>query len=59
MTKLIVAFRNFANAHIPRKSTGLNDQSLLIHCSDKNFLTIRHVLRITDSCIRIHSYGED
>jgi hypothetical protein len=31
----------------------LTDQALLIHCTAKDFLTIRRVLNITNCCIRI------
>ena len=40
-----------------RKSTAVTDQALLIHCSAKNVLTIRHVLRVTVFCIRICGAG--
>jgi hypothetical protein len=36
---------------------GLTDQALHIHCSAKNFLTIRHVLSITVFYVRIHRAG--
>jgi hypothetical protein len=38
-------------------STCLTDQSLLIHCSAKNRLTIRHVLSVTVFCVRIYRAG--
>ena len=37
------------------ESMGLADQALVIHCSSKNFLTIRHILSITAVSIRIHT----
>jgi len=54
MKKLTVAFLNFANAHIKVRVS-----------MTKHFLftvlpkTIRYVLRITGSCIKMYNYGED
>ena len=36
-----------------QNSTGLPQLALLIHSSAKNFLTTRHLLRTTASCIRL------
>jgi hypothetical protein len=36
---------------------GLTDQALHIHCSTKNFLTVRHVLSVTALCVRIYRAG--
>jgi len=41
-----------------QNSAGLPDQALVIHCSVKNFQTIRHVLSITAFCVRMYSAGE-
>jgi len=41
------------------KNAGLTDSALLIHCSAKNFLNIRHILSITVFCIRIYRPGKD
>jgi hypothetical protein len=40
-----------------QNSMGLIVQELLVHCSAKNFLTLRHVLRITACCIGIYRAG--
>jgi hypothetical protein len=37
-----------------QKSAGLTNQALLIHCSAKNFLTVRHTSSIAAFCNRIH-----
>jgi hypothetical protein len=42
-----------------RKSAGLTDSALLIHCSAKNFLNVRHVLTITVLWIKIYRPGKD
>jgi len=39
------------------KSMGLNDKTLLIQFSTKNFLTIWHALNITAFCPRIYRAG--
>ena len=40
------------------KEYGPTDQTLRIHCSAKNFLTVWHVLNITAFCIRIYRAGQ-
>jgi len=40
-----------------QNSTILTDQALLIHCCTTNYLTMRHVLRITGICIRTYGGG--
>jgi hypothetical protein len=42
-----------------RKRTGLNDQAFPMHCSAKNFLTIRHVLRsVTAFGVKLYRPGQ-
>jgi hypothetical protein len=42
-----------------RKRTGLTDQAFLMHCSAKNFLTIRHVLGVMLSTLDYTDQGKE
>jgi hypothetical protein len=43
-----------SSSAVSQNSTGVTEQTFVIHCSAKNFLTIRRVLRITAFCTRTY-----
>ena len=56
---IIIHISYFTAVYVVLKRVRISlTQSLLIHCSAKNFLTIRHILSIPAFCISIYRSGQ-